>query len=191
MNTTLQQPVRISETAAWEHGYRKAYSQEKLDGVRAVWNGKELLTRNGKAIRSCGHIVEQLQAHGITEPLDGEIYVRGLELGDISGAARSKTPQVHLEFHVFDIAGEGTFEQRLERVKALPAMSAVKIVPTYAEAEMPPAKLFADVVSHGGEGIIIRDGDSHYEAGYAPCAALKVKPDYIAELPNGNRWDLV
>jgi len=191
MKDQLQQPARISETAAADHAYERVYSQEKLDGVRAVWTGQNLLTRNGNHLLSCEHIAEELRGRGITDALDGEIYVPGWTLGQISGAARSKSHRPDLQFHVFDIAGEGTFEQRLTRVRALTSMQSIKIVPTYAEAEKSPSKLFSEVMERKGEGIIIRDADSEYTPGYAPLAALKVKPDYVLELDDSSRWDLV
>lgn len=200
MNTELQQPVRVSEAGLVTLPYyTDIVAQEKLDGVRAVYLPEEggLYTRNGKRLVSCEHIADRLNALGCTAKLDGEVYIPGEPLNVIAGKARRKSMQSELQFHVFDIAGPGTFRERynalcvyLGRYKDVlhPLVVPVGVL---TPSERPLSIFLEEVVSRGGEGIIVRDGASEYLSGYAPLAALKVKPDYIAEMPDGDRWDKV
>lgn len=58
----------------------------KLDGIHAHWTGVELLTRNGKPIRSVPHVVSSL----IGQPeVHGELYNHDMIFERINGASRS------------------------------------------------------------------------------------------------------
>lgn len=59
------------------------YASEKLDGCRAFWTGKELLTRSGRVIHAPERVTRRLPA-GV--PIEGELYagVNGFQLTSIA-----------------------------------------------------------------------------------------------------------
>ena len=56
------------------------YASDKLDGVRCLWTGKEMYTRNGKLLKLPAYFVTELPA----SPLDGELYVPMHILSELS-----------------------------------------------------------------------------------------------------------
>ena len=62
---------------------------EKLDGVRAIWDGKELRFRSGLFINAPRWFVASLP----NEPLDGELWMGRGTFDTLSGAVRKAEPR--------------------------------------------------------------------------------------------------
>jgi DNA ligase-1 len=129
------------------------YVQPKLDGIRCLVYEKDGQTvfqsRNHTFFQSFPHI----QAiSGLV--LDGELYNHALEFQEITSMVRKKGhPDLgKLEYHVYDILGEGTFEERLKMLKGLSGAVETKRVNSVAELE----SYHASCVLRGYEGIMIR-----------------------------------
>lgn len=102
------------------------YAQPKLDGVRAFASDESLVSRKNLLITSVPHIdasvFKYLQANPRIQFLDGELYLHGLSLHDISGRVRRKkrdreTDQ--LEFHIFDCVCRDNTEMEYEERRKL------------------------------------------------------------------------
>ena len=65
-------------------------ASEKLDGVRAYWDGRNLLSRNGKILA----VPEGWSAHFPPFALDGELYTARSEFEKIQSTVMDKTPNV-------------------------------------------------------------------------------------------------
>ena len=126
-------------------------ASEKLDGVRAYWDGRNLLSRNGKILAAPGG----WSAHFPPFALDGELYTSRGEFEKIQSIVMDKTPNVtawsEVKFYVFDVpeAGGGLLERlsELEKVK------------DNAEFEA-----FAKhIIAEGGEGAVAREPNVPYE----------------------------
>ena len=65
-------------------------ASEKLDGVRAYWDGRNLLSRNGKILAA----PEGWSAHFPPFALDGELYTARGEFEKIQSIVMDKTPNV-------------------------------------------------------------------------------------------------
>ena len=61
---------------------------EKLDGVRAVWDGRRLRFRSGKPIHAPAWFVDALPA----QPLDGELWIGRRSFERVSGIVRKEIP---------------------------------------------------------------------------------------------------
>ena len=61
---------------------------EKLDGVRAVWDGRRLRFRSGKPIHAPAWFVDALPAR----PLDGELWIGHGSFERVSGIVRKEIP---------------------------------------------------------------------------------------------------
>lgn len=137
---------------------------EKLDGVRAIWTGSELLSRNGKRFNAPASFIAALPA-GIA--LDGELWMgRGKFQATVSAVRGSDWSGVR--FMVFDAPeADGGFESRLAVARAALAGSAVaEVVRHDVCLGLPDMDTrLADVVADGGEGICLRRAGSPYISG--------------------------
>src|SRR5262245_19188709 len=90
---------------------------EKLDGVRAFWNGKQFLSRQGNTYYAPDWFIE-----GLPEvPLDGELWIGRKAFQRTVSIARRQDKSEHwkeLKFVVFDAPALGElFETRLQFIR--------------------------------------------------------------------------
>ncbi|MXY54197.1 MAG: DNA ligase [Gammaproteobacteria bacterium] len=158
---------------------------EKLDGVRARWDGVALLSRRGNRFNAPGWFVEGFP----TQALDGELWMGRGTFEELSGAVRRKVPDEaqwrRIRFMVFDLPGSPVpFDSRLNEMRRLLATAPaerIRLVEQFRVAD--EAELMAklkDVVSAGGEGLMLRDGHSRYRPGPSDDL-LKLKTHADAE----------
>ena len=161
---------------------------EKLDGVRAYWNGADQFgSKNGKPITVPAEVVD-LMPKGIQ--LDGELYARGVPLAKINGLLRRKPPKMAdwqamgLTYHVFDAPFvPGDFSARMAAIKAAVGESNpfVKVVPYKPiESEEQLQSEFVRIIEAGGEGIMLRLVRGVYRAGRT-SDLLKLKDEQYDE----------
>ncbi|HRL33655.1 MAG TPA: DNA ligase, partial [Neisseria sp.] len=83
---------------------------EKLDGVRAYWNGKQLISRQGYPFTPPSGYT----AHFPPFPLDGELYSRRNQFEQISASVRQHSGNWQdIKLHVFDVPqAQGNLYQR-------------------------------------------------------------------------------
>ncbi|WP_043113169.1 DNA ligase [Solimonas flava] len=157
---------------------------EKLDGVRAYWDGARLWTRGGQPI---------VAPPGYTagwphEPLDGELWAGRGRFEAVSAAVRRYEPDARdwqpIRLMAFDLpAHPGDFDARLQALRRLlaappPTLRAVEQFRVASHAAL-RARLDA-IVAAGGEGLMLHRGDSRYAAGRSGDL-LKYKPYDDAE----------
>ncbi|HEY9106328.1 MAG TPA: hypothetical protein VIN58_06595 [Roseateles sp.] len=97
---------------------------EKLDGVRALWDGTTLRFRSGRVVAALAWFLAALPK----TPLDGELWISRRSFDELSAAVRRTEPVDaqwrRIRYRVFELpAGEGTFEQRPRRSRPWPATS--------------------------------------------------------------------
>jgi DNA ligase-1 len=156
---------------------------EKLDGVRAYWDGKEFITRQGNRYLAPGWFTEGLPAI----PLDGELWVGRRQfqrtVSIVRRADRSAQWQ-KVRYLVFDAPAEARapFEERLERVQqVLEGLThAAAHEHTRCEGADHLREELARVEALGGEGLMLRKPGSRYVAGRS-STLLKVKSFSDAE----------
>ncbi len=171
---------------------------EKLDGVRAYWDGRQLLTRGGHRIHTPHWFTAPLPA----QPLDGELWLGRGRFADISGLVRRQHPDEEtwreVRFMLFDMPDvKAGFEQRLWVLKtwAAQARSSWLQVVTHrrvdSDAEL--QQWLKQVVAEGGEGLMLRRVDARYEASRSD-AMLKLKIDQddearvVGHLPGNGKY---
>ena len=143
---------------------------EKLDGVRAYWDGRNLLSRNGKILAAPGG----WSAHFPPFALDGELYTARGEFEKIQSIVMDKTPGVaawrEIKFHVFDVpeASGGLLERLSELEKFIlqnpQAGQNLKIIKQVKVKDNAEFEAFADaVIAKGGEGAVVREPNAPYE----------------------------
>ena len=157
---------------------------EKLDGVRAWWDGKRFLSRQGNEFHAPDWFVA-----GLPEtPLDGELWTgRGAFQRTVSVVRRQDRSDhwKSIRYMVFDApALDEPFERRLEHVadfaRQCPSEHVVAHEHVRCEGLDRLRERLAEVEALGGEGLMLRQPESRYEAGRS-TTLLKVKTFHDAE----------
>jgi DNA ligase-1 len=158
---------------------------EKYDGVRAYWDGKQLVTRAGNTI----HAPEWFTRAWPTEPLDGELWAGRGQFEQVTATVRDLEPDDaawrHIRFMVFDLpAHGGTFSSRLETLRSLLSPLRIEWLREVTQSRVADdASLhfqLETVASSGGEGLMLHKDDSLYRAERSDDL-LKLKPYQDAE----------
>ena len=145
-------------------------ASEKLDGVRAYWDGRNLLSRNGKILAAPG----AWSAHFPPFALDGELYTARGEFEKIQSIVMDKMPSAtawsEVKFYVFDVpeAGGGLLERLSELEKFIAknpqAGQNLKIIKQIKVKDNVEFEAFAkQIVANGGEGAVVREPSTPYE----------------------------
>ncbi|WP_297442323.1 DNA ligase [Sulfurimonas sp.] len=153
---------------------------EKLDGIRAYWDGKYLLSRGGKIIHAPAYFTKEFPPFAI----DGELWSKRSDFSHISSIVRDRVPSrewSQISYNIFEVpnAVGGLFE-RLEKVQPYKS-NILKIIPQIAvKSKENMRKFLKSVEAKGGEGLVVRDPNAVYIA-KRTSKALKVKSFLDAE----------
>lgn len=158
---------------------------EKLDGVRALWDGKTLRFRSGRVVAAPAWFLARLP----DQPLDGELWLARGRFEQLSGMVR-KSPAVdadwrEIQYRVFELpAAGGSFAQRAQQLQALTARLAwpqLQAVEQFrvASVEALQQRLQA-VLKAGGEGLMLHHEDAPVSSGRSDLL-LKLKARDDAE----------
>ena len=163
----------------------RCLASEKLDGVRALWDGQTLRSRNGLAFEAPRAFVAALPAG---TPLDGELWSGRGRFEAVAGVVRRRDPAVgawsDVRYVLFELphAG-GPFHERARRLTAIAARHGGPLVAAeqtrLADRAALAARL-ASVVAAGGEGLVLHRADASFVAGRT-ADLVKVKPVDDAE----------
>ena len=145
-------------------------ASEKLDGVRAYWDGRNLLSRNGKILAAPGG----WSAHFPPFALDGELYTARGEFEKIQSIAMDKTPSVaawsEVKFYIFDVPeAVGGLLERLSELEKFIAKNPqagqnLKIIKQVKVKDNAEFEAFAKhIIAKGGEGAVAREPNVPYE----------------------------
>ncbi len=142
---------------------------EKLDGVRAFWNGNQLISRGGNTFAAPSWFTADFPPLS----LDGELWVgRGQFEETVSIVSRHMPHDGwrQVRYMVFDLPEDpGTFDVRLQNLHAAVAASPNKFLAVIPQHKMPDHKALLEkldtVVANGSEGLMLHRGDSRYHAG--------------------------
>jgi DNA ligase-1 len=154
---------------------------EKLDGVRALWDGTTLRFRSGRAVAAPAWFVAALPK----TPLDGELWMGRRRFDELSGAVRRAQPVDaewrRVRYRVFELpAGEGTFEQRAAQFKTLASDIVVPVEQQRLASNAELRAMLKRVVDAGGEGLMLHRADAPLASGRSDLL-LKLKPLADAE----------
>lgn len=156
------------------------YMSEKLDGIRAYWDGKQLLSRNGHTIYAPKYFTKDLPSF----ELDGELWSKRGEFEYISSVVRDKNPSEgwkDITYNIFEVPNtQGNLIQRLLHVKPFESRYLNIIKQIKIKDALHVKKFYKKVLSEGGEGIVVRDGEASY-INKRTSKALKIKPFKDAE----------
>ena len=159
---------------------------EKLDGVRALWDGQRLRFRGGGTVSASAAFLAGLPRG---QALDGEMWLGRNRFDALSAIVRREQPVesewAQVQYRVFELPqGAGSFAERVARLQALAAASPqrrwqpVEQVPVAGAAAL--RQRLREVIAEQGEGLMLHRADAAYRTGRSE-ALLKLKPVRDAE----------
>ena len=142
---------------------------EKLDGVRAFWDGERLISRGGNIFAAPSWFTADFPS----VPLDGELWVGRGQFEKTASIVSRHAPHDEwrqVRYMVFDLPkGPGSFDERLHNLRAAVAASSSRFLAVVPQIKVPSHKALLErldaVVANGGEGLMLHRGGSRYRSG--------------------------
>ena len=171
---------------------------EKFDGVRAIWNGNQFVTRNGNTINAPHWFVDVLP----NVWLDGELWTKHQDFASLSGIVRTIKPNDDdwrkVSYRVFDMPDKvNPFNVRYQNYQRLvsninqPHIVAVKQHQFTSNETL--TAYFERTVQQGAEGVMLHLASAKHRDGRS-SSLLKLKPYFdneamvIAHLPGKGKY---
>ena len=158
---------------------------EKYDGVRAYWDGQQLITRQGNIIHAPDGFINALP----NTPLDGELWIDRGKFDELSGIIRQQkiinTNWEKIKYMVFDLpASPYRFDVRLQHLKIIIKNINKKHIQLIKQTKISSHRLLLkkldDAVAKNAEGLMLHLGSSIYK-NKRSNDVLKLKKYYDAE----------
>ncbi len=158
---------------------------EKLDGVRAYWNGKNLISRQGNRFSVPNWFTKKFP----DQKLDGELWIGRGTFEQLVSTVRKHRPVdsewQEVKYMIFDLPDSGkNFTDRLVELKtlidqvSLPHLQLIKQTRITNHDQL--QKKLQSAIKKGAEGLMLHRDDSHYRTGRS-SDLLKVKTYQDAE----------
>lgn len=170
---------------------------EKLDGVRAYWDGKVLYTRGNHRI----HAPPWFTAGFPRRRLDGELWMGRGHFEQVSAIVRSQQASdadwQKVRYCIFELPdGEGDFTMRIMRIRELVRQANVPWLLAVEQFRIASTQALQQhlqqVVDAGGEGLMLHRAAAPYHGGRSDDL-LKLKPSddgearVVAHIPGKGR----
>jgi DNA ligase-1 len=153
---------------------------EKLDGVRAFWDGQTLRFRSGRAIAAPVWFTTALP----NTALDGELWLGRGRFDELSGMVRREVPMDadwhQVQYMIFDLPqATEPFSERAKQIQTVVAQAKqpwLQAVPQQRVADPYGLRtLLKTTVQAGGEGLVLHRANALWSPGRSD-ALLKLKP---------------
>lgn len=157
---------------------------EKLDGVRARWDGHHLISRGGHAFAAPDWFTEGFPPFA----LDGELWSKRGDFEHIVSIVRKKVAHggwKQLTYQIFEVPDQpGGLPERLAVLQHYLSVHPHTYLRIIAQKRCGGKEhlqaWLQQLVSHGAEGVVVRNPAAPYQTGRS-SDALKVKPYQDAE----------
>ena len=167
-----------------KHDISNWYMSEKLDGIRAYWNTKELLSKNGNKIYTPDWFIKDFPNF----ELDGELWSKRDDFENIQNIVLDEKPTSkwnEITYNIFEIPNEnGNFDKRLEKIKSWLEKNPnkfIKIIPQkICKNESELNNYLKELIDKKAEGLILKNPNLDYFTGRNENI-LKVKKFYDDE----------
>jgi DNA ligase 1 len=170
----------LAETYRDDFDPSSYWISEKLDGIRAYWDGRQLWFRTGRSIQA-----PEWFTHGLPRTaLDGELWLGRGQFEQLSGIVRKIKPVDEewrgVRYMLFELPGaQGDFSERIQKLKILVEQAKVPWLRVIDQFRLPDrAALRArldTILAGGGEGLMLHRAGASYHGGRSDDL-LKLKP---------------
>lgn len=177
-------PLLLAQTWTNDVDLAGWWMSEKLDGVRAYWDGKQFISRLGNLYHAPDWFAESLPP----TPLDGELWLARKGFQRAVSIVRRQDKSEHwreISYLVFDAPTvEAPFEERMEFLRDALAGCSARHLQLHPHEQCRGVdhlrQELARIEALGGEGLMLRQPGSRYEIGRS-TTLLKVKTFHDAE----------
>ncbi|MBW2942829.1 DNA ligase [Zhongshania aquimaris] len=163
----------------------KYWVSEKYDGVRAFWNGHQLVSRQGNIYQAPNWFIADFPSAAI----DGELWMGRGKFDALSGAVRKQNPVESewktIRFMAFDLPRtEGSFDYRLTLLKQIISNTSSPylhlVIQRKFSDELTLMNYLDEVIEAGGEGLMLHLASAPYHSNRSDDL-LKLKRHQDAE----------
>lgn len=143
---------------------------EKLDGVRAYWDGKQLISRGGEVIAAPAWFVQDFPKTA----LDGELWLGRNQFAATFSIVSKHQPIDHewqqIQYHIFELPNApGTFTERIRAMQLLLEQHQSRyltLVPQFRIANKTKLlEKLRELEQQGAEGLMLHHQDALYKTG--------------------------
>ncbi|WP_019615019.1 DNA ligase [Psychromonas ossibalaenae] len=161
-------PIQLATIYRQDINIDEYWVSEKLDGVRAYWDGKQLISRQGNVFSAPQWFIKDFPS----VPLDGELWIARDKFAQVSGIARTHNGKTQeweqISFMIFDLpASLANFSQRIKLISRLVKQSSspyLKMIPQHKITDNTKLQiLLEEVIASGGEGLMLHKGSAYYQ----------------------------
>ena len=144
------------------------YTSEKLDGIRAYWDGQHLISKNGNIFTAPDWFIADFP----TQAIDGELWIARHTFEQVSSIVRTQNDQnkawQQVKFMIFDLPTSPLpFAQRVTAMQQLTTdinSPYFKMIPQQKlNSSEALFKLLDKVVNAQGEGLMLHHQDALYQ----------------------------
>jgi DNA ligase 1 len=162
-------PLLLAKNINSNYRVEEFLISEKLDGIRAYWNGQNLLSRRGNIIATPSWFTKDLPK----VPLDGELWIARGEFEALSSTIRNKNSTEQqwqsVKYMIFDLPSDlAPFYQRYQKLKLLVKNNISTNIAFVEQIKVSSNKALNDhlstLVAKGAEGLMLHKADSLYQA---------------------------
>ena len=177
----LQKPKTYDKQ---KHQITNWFMSEKLDGIRAYWNGRELLSKNGNKIYAPEWFINTLPNF----ELDGELWTKTEDFENVQNIVLDIKPSEQwqkITYNIFEVPNaKGNFQERLNIIETWLIENPnkyIKIIPQVkCKNEEHLESYLKELLDKKAEGIMIKNPNKKYFSGRSDDI-LKVKKFYDDE----------
>ena len=144
------------------------YVSEKLDGIRAYWDGHQLISKQGNVFTAPAWFIKSFP----TTAIDGELWIARQQFEKVSGIVRTQDNKneqwKQIKFMIFDLPKNATsFEQRINEMRALVTEINSPYLKMIEQQKLSNTEalfnLLNKVVMDKGEGLMLHHQDALYQ----------------------------
>lgn len=182
-------PLILLETISNPAEFSKKSTQfllsEKLDGVRAYWNGERLYFRSGREINAPSWFTAGFPKH----ELDGELWLGRASFEKLSAIVRRQsaldTEWRQVRYCLFESPhASGTFRERIDQLTGEVTQLHIpwlRVIPQESVSSFEQIQdKMRELVAQSAEGVVLHKADAAFESGRSDVA-YKLKPQLDAE----------
>lgn len=166
---TSKPSIQLANIYYDEVDVTKYFVSEKLDGIRAYWNGKKLISRSGNEIKAPNWFIKNFPR----EEIEGELWIGRQKFEETISTVQKEIPQDsewhNVKFMLFDAPKHrGKFSERLDFLCELVEKSQSPHLQIIEQKKIKNRealfKLLDETIKNGGEGLMLHKINSYYKA---------------------------
>ncbi|WP_160061028.1 DNA ligase [Psychromonas sp. L1A2] len=161
-------PIQLATNYRQDIDVTQYYVSEKLDGIRAYWDGHQLISKQGNVFTAPTWFIKSFPA----TKMDGELWIARQQFEKVSGIVRTQDNQnehwKQVKFMIFDLPeSTASFEQRINKMQGIVTEATSPYLQMIKQQKLPNTEALFDllnnVVMGQGEGLMLHHQNALYQ----------------------------